>query len=145
MKGYEEPTTTFIEILTILVFTIFVLGTLLMITRFRTDARLATTKRIIIDFGENVLSATCIAEEKNLLNETKIKSELEYYKSHKDDKDGFSCLETSVPIKTIIKTKDAEWEFGNAVGESIVFPAVLLKDDGSTVPAIITIMTEVES
>jgi hypothetical protein len=144
MKGYEEPTTTFIEILTIIIFTLFVLGSLLMVTKFRTDARLATTKRIMIDFGENVLSANCLTNEKNVLNETKIRSEFEYYKSNKDDKDGFSCLETSIPIKTIIQTEETKWEFGDAIGKIFIFPAVLLKDNGSTVPAIVTIMTEVD-
>jgi len=145
MKGYEEPTTTFIEILTIIIFTLFVLGSLLMVTKFRTDVRLATVKRIIVDFGENVLSASCLTNGKNVLNETKIKSEFEYYKSNKNDKDGFSCIKTSIPIKTIIKTNDMTWEFGDAKGESFTIPAILLKEDGSTIPAIITIIAQVES
>lgn len=147
MKGYEEPTTTFIDILTVIIFTLFVFGTLLSITRFKTEIREATEFRLAIDFGENILSADCLTNIKGVFNETKVNKELEYWKGverrDQSEKDGISCLSFNLPVRIIIHTKEGEWVIGDAHGTTIKrLPAVLKKESGETIPALLTVEIE---
>lgn len=152
MKGYEEPTTTFIDILTIIVFTLFVFGSLITMTRFKTEIKSANERRLAIDFGENVISASCLADSKGVLNETKLNKELEYSKITKKDaqeKDGFSCISIDFFAKTQIFIKDGErevvFEFGKADNPSsrFRFPAILKKENGKTMPCVVVIEVEI--
>ncbi|MEM7826700.1 MAG: hypothetical protein QXQ40_00555 [Candidatus Aenigmatarchaeota archaeon] len=140
MKGYEEPTTTFIDVITIIIFTVFVIGSLFILIQFRTNMKYATTSRIAIDFGENLLSAECIADMKGVLNETKLDIEQNYYRQNREDNDGFSCLVTDFETNTIIETRGKRWIFGEASGKSAYFPALIKMRNGITLPATVTVI-----
>lgn len=151
MKGYEEPTTTFIDILTIIIFTLFIFGSLITMTRFKAEVKNANERRLAIDFGENVISASCLSDSKGVLNETKLNSETQYWKSverdHKE-KDGISCIHTDFNAKVMIFAKDNNDEktfyFGrDNPGTSFRLPAILKKENGETIPCIVTVQIEI--
>lgn len=152
MKGYEEPTTTFIEILTIIIFTLFIFGSLITMTRFKTEIKNANERRIAIDFGENVISANCLADSKGVLNETKLNQELQYSKNTEKDseeKDGLSCIATGFLAKIMIFVKDENeekvFEFGRADNPQsrFRFPAIIKKENGKTLPCVVVVEVEI--
>lgn len=152
MKGYEEPTTTFIEILTIIIFTLFIFGSLITMTRFKTEVKNANERRLAIDFGENVISANCLADSKGVLNETKLNQELQYSKNTEKDseeKDGLSCITTGFLAKIMIFVKDENeekvFEFGRADNPQsrFRFPAIIKKENGKTLPCVVVVEVEI--
>lgn len=152
MKGYEEPTTTFIDILTIIIFTLFVFGSLITMTRFKTEVKNANERRLAIDFGENVISADCLADSKGVLNETKLMNEMQYWKNsqfNSEEKDGISCIHTDFLAKIMIFARDDGkekiFEFGKADNPNsrFRFPAILKKEDGKTLPCVVTVEIEI--
>lgn len=147
MKGYEEPTTTFIDILTIIIFTLFVFGSLITMTRFKTDVKDAGQMRLAIDLGENVLAASCLTNIKGVFNETKLNNELSYWECAKNkadlkDKDGISCIQTDFLAKVSVYTKERTWSYGDANGKMARFPAIVKKENGETVPAVLVVEVE---
>lgn len=144
-KGQTELSEFMLKLIATMLFTVFLIGGILAISQFKVQVNENSGKRLAIDFGENILAAPCLAEEKGLFNETMLNSELSYSSAHPEDKDGISCLETSVITAFKIKTGNKDWFFGDENWQYLdnikiselqfVFPSVLNISSGEIVPA----------
>lgn len=143
MKGQTELSEFMLKLIATMMFTVFLIGSILSISQFRVQINESAGNRLSIDFGENVLAAPCLTEKKGLFNETKINTEISYSMGHPEDRDGFSCLSTSIVSVTRIKTNTEEWFFGAVSlkpkledkASRFEFPAALNNSDGNIVPA----------
>lgn len=144
MKGQTELSEFMLKLIATMLFTVFLIGGILAISQFKVQVNENAGKRLSIDLGENILAAPCLTEEKGLFNETKINSETAYSLNHPEDRDGISCLDTSVVSVARIKTESKNWLFGSKYLESLLadnnpsrfeFPAVLNNSDGKITPA----------
>lgn len=99
------------------------------------------SSRIAIDLGENILGASCLTEKKGVFLESKL-----------NDFEDMPCLELGDKYKDVIvdiklATKSEIWTFreGYLLMEKGVqiskyyFPALVKKDDGTTLPAILSV------
>lgn len=148
--GEADITDFILRLIVIALFTVMLVYGLLVLTEFRATIKTTSIQRLGIDFGENVLSAGCVADIKGLLNETKLNAEKTNYDSEKNGLSGFSCIKTAFRARTLIKTKtpdgEKKWSFGFD-GEKnyqnyYEFPAAVNFSDGSVVPAVVKVVAE---
>lgn len=147
----EADITEFLlKLIIIAVFAVVIIGGILLIIEFKAAVKTSSLSRLGIDFGENVLSAGCVADIKGLLNETKLNAEKTNYDSEKNGLSGFSCIKTAFKARTLIKAKtpdgEKEWNFGfdekRKYPNMLEFPAALNYSDGSAVPAAVSVAAE---
>lgn len=142
-KGQTELSEFMLKLIATILFTVFLIGGILAVSQFKVEINESAAARLSIDFGENVLAASCLTEKKGLFNETKLDKEISYKLAHPEDKDGISCLDSSVLGAAKIKTNAKEWFFGAAGLKSkledkasrLEFPAVLNESSGAIAPA----------
>ncbi len=148
--GEADITDFVIRLIVIALFTVMLVFGLLSLTEFKATVRTNSLQRLGIDFGENVLSASCTADVKGLLNETKLDAEKADYESGKNGLSGFSCIKTAFQARTLVKAETSKggktWEFGFVAGRtyggSREFPAAVNMSDGSIAPAVVDIYVE---
>lgn len=140
-KGQTEQAEFVLKLLATILFVVVMIGGIMAISQFRVQVNSNIGKRLSIDYGENLLSASCLTEKKGLFNETMLDKQLDYSLSHPEDKDGISCINAAAVTSAEIKTADREWFFGDPALRSIEaltdfqFPAALNASDGKIVPA----------
>lgn len=145
--GEADITEFLLRLLVIAAFTVMVVNGLLLLTEFKATIKTSSLKRLGIDFGENVISSSCTADIKGLLNETKLGRENAGYAARKDGLSGFSCIKTGFQARTLIKISDTrKWVFGfdeNRKYENMYeFPAAVNMSDGSVAPAVVDVVAE---
>ncbi len=147
----EANITEFIlKLIIIALFSIVVIGGIFLIIEFKATVKTSSLTRLGIDFGENVISSSCTADMKGLLNETKLNKEKSDYDAGKNGLSGFSCIKSAFKARTLIKAKtpdgERKWIFGFEENKKyqnmFEFPAALNYSDGSIVPAVVKIVAE---
>jgi len=145
MKGQFELSNLLLEIMSIMLICIFLVGIILTLIEFRAIIDSSTSERTGIDFGENVLSTSCLVESKGLFVESKLDDEKTYSEAHPDDLDGLSCLKTSFLTATKIGIENKEWIIKDEFNQNIdifKFPAAVKKTNGEIVPATLTVQAK---
>lgn len=139
-----------LKLAAIALFSVVVIGGIFLITEFKASVKTTSLLRLGIDFGENVLSSSCTADVKGLLNETKLNKEKAEYDANKNGLSGFSCIRTAFRARTLIKAKsgsdEKKWAFGFDEKKKYLgmyeFPAVLNMSDGNMSPALLFVFVE---
>lgn len=148
--GEADITEFLLRLIVIAAFTVMVVDGLLLLTEFKAAIKTSSLKRLGIDFGENVISSSCTADIKGLLNETKIDKENADYGAGKNGLSGFSCMKTAFKARTLIKAEtsggEEKWNFGFDEGKNYEnmyeFPAAVNMSDGSIAPAVVDVVAE---
>lgn len=148
--GNADISVFVLKLIFTIVASVVIMGGILLLTEFKATVKTSSLQRLGIDFGENILSAKCLSDEKGLLNETKLNKEKADYDADKNGLSGFSCAKTAFRARTLIKAKlpagEQKWNFGmdekRKYDNTYEFPAALNSSDGSIVPAIIKVVAE---
>lgn len=136
-----------LKLIIIALFAIVIIGGILLITEFKATVKTLSLSRLGIDFGENVLSSSCTADVKGLLNETKLNKEKTDYDDGKNGLSGFSCIKSAFRARTLVKISETtKWNFGIDEKRKYLnmyeFPAAVNMSDGTVLPAILKVVAE---
>lgn len=148
--GEADITDFLLKLIVIALFTVMLVFGLLSLIEFKATVKTNSLQRLGIDFGENVLSSSCTADLKGLLNETKLNREKSDFDAGKNGLSGFSCIKTAFKARTFIKTKSSsvekKWTFGfdenRKYQNMFEFPASVNMSDGSIAPALVDVSVE---
>jgi len=144
MKGQLATTEFVIKIMMITLTCVVIISSLLTLLQFKVTIKTITSTRNAIDFSEAILFSPCIAEKHGMLNKTKLDAQQTYSENHKDDKDGFECLEIDEKLYTQVLNETHRWRFGPYYyppgNKYMYFPTLIVTESNATMPALFRIV-----